>query len=213
MCLSELQAGLNEGQPLFPTHALCIRRSQQHRSPSAGIDFRGAFRILNISELHQRNWYLAQYIPAGKNREHLFSWLSEQHVLPWTPLILKKVRRTDKVCGYRRHIHAVFPGYFFLKADPERHAFTHLRRHSAFLGFVKMAGEIKTVREDIVQSLMKVYPDPALNPAAREELDAASTLWLTKARYQYLLRLDAQPLPESRIALLLHLVSDDGALT
>ena len=90
MCLSELQAGLNEGQPLFPTHALCIRRSQQHRSPPAGIDFRGAFRILNISELHQRNWYLAQYIPAGKNREHLFSWLSEQHVLPWrTPLILK----------------------------------------------------------------------------------------------------------------------------
>ncbi|HAL9233557.1 TPA: transcription termination factor NusG, partial [Escherichia coli] len=142
MCLSELQAGLNEGQPLFPTHALCIRRSQQHRSPPAGIDFRGAFRILNISELHQRNWYLAQYIPAGKNREHLFSWLSEQHVLPWTPLILKKVRRTDKVCGYRRHIHAVFPGYFFLKADPERHSFTHLRRHSAFLDFVKMAGEI-----------------------------------------------------------------------
>ncbi|EQA9382231.1 transcription termination/antitermination NusG family protein [Escherichia coli] len=168
---------------------------------------------MNISELHQRNWYLAQYIPAGKNREHLFSWLSEQHVLPWTPLILKKVRRTDKVCGYRRHIHAVFPGYFFLKADPESHSFTHLRRHSAFLDFVKMAGEIKTVREDIVQSLMKVYPDPALNPAAREELDAASTLWLTKTRYQYLLRLDAQPLPESRIALLLHLVSDDGALT
>ncbi|MDA2840994.1 hypothetical protein PDP59_25410, partial [Escherichia coli] len=58
MCLSELQAGLNVGQPLFPTHALCIRRSQQHRSPPAGIDFRGAFRILNISELHQRNWYL-----------------------------------------------------------------------------------------------------------------------------------------------------------
>ncbi len=39
----------------------------------------------------------------------------------------------------------------------------------------------------------------------------ASTLWLTKARYQYLLRLDAQPLPESRIALLLLLVSDNGA--
>ncbi len=40
MCLSELQARLNVGQPLFPTHALCIRRSQQHRSPPAGIDFR-----------------------------------------------------------------------------------------------------------------------------------------------------------------------------
>ncbi|EFX0000593.1 transcription termination factor NusG, partial [Shigella sonnei] len=26
MCLSELQARLNVGQPLFPTHALCIRR-------------------------------------------------------------------------------------------------------------------------------------------------------------------------------------------
>ncbi len=85
MCLSELQAGLNEDQPLFPTHALCIRRSQQHRSPSAGIDFRGAFRILNIRELHQRNWYLAQYIPAGKNREHLFSCFPNNTSFPGHP--------------------------------------------------------------------------------------------------------------------------------
>ncbi|EFJ59575.1 hypothetical protein HMPREF9553_04363 [Escherichia coli MS 200-1] len=39
MCLSELQARLNVGQPLFPTHALCIRRSQQHRSPLRGSIF------------------------------------------------------------------------------------------------------------------------------------------------------------------------------
>lgn len=128
---------------------------------SAGIDFRGAFRILNISELHQRNWYLAQYIPTGKNRgTSLFLAFRTTRPSLDTP-DTEKVRRTDKVCGYRRHIHAVFPGYFFLKADPESHSFTHLRRHSAFLDFVKMAGEIKTVREDIVQSLMKVYPDPA----------------------------------------------------
>ena len=86
MCLSELQAGLNEGQPLFPTHALCIRRSQQHRSPPAGIDFRGAFRILNISELHQRNWYLAQYIPAGKNRERIKSVVTVDIYTPCFPV-------------------------------------------------------------------------------------------------------------------------------
>ena len=213
MCLSELQAGLNEGQPLFHSHDLLHSPPPYCRSPLAGIDFCGALPILNISQLNQRNWYLAQYITAGKNRERLFSWLSNNQILPWTPLILKMVRRPDKICGYRRHIHAVFPGYFFLKANPGHHAFTHLHRHSAFIDFVKMAGEIKPVREDIVLSLMKVYPDPALNPAAREELNAASTLWLTKARYQYLLRLDSHPLPESRIALLLHLISDERALT
>lgn len=85
MCLSELQARLNVGQPLFPTHALCIRRSQQHRSPPAGIDFRGAFRILNISELHQRNWYLAQYIPAGKTANISFPGFPNNTSFPGHP--------------------------------------------------------------------------------------------------------------------------------
>ncbi len=72
MCLSELQARLNVGQPLFPTHALCIRRSQQHRSPPAGIDFRGAFRILNIRGL-----------TLSGTKTHV-----KQRFLPLTPLLM-----------------------------------------------------------------------------------------------------------------------------
>lgn len=39
MCLSELQAGLNEGQPLFPTHALCIRVHNNIEAPLRGSIF------------------------------------------------------------------------------------------------------------------------------------------------------------------------------
>ncbi|EAX5471422.1 transcription termination factor NusG, partial [Salmonella enterica] len=50
---------------------------------------------MNIEHLNNRNWYLAQYNTAGKNRESLFSWLNEQNVVPWTPLITRKIRRAD----------------------------------------------------------------------------------------------------------------------
>ncbi|HGY8295382.1 TPA: conjugal transfer protein TraF [Escherichia coli] len=62
--------------------------------------------------------------------------------------------------------------------------------------------------QDIVDGLMKIYPDPVLNPGAREELNAASSIWLTKAQYQYLLRMENTLQPESRISLLLELVSN-----
>ncbi|EPY2741847.1 transcription termination factor NusG, partial [Escherichia coli] len=41
-----------------------------------------------------------------------------------------------------------------------------------------------------------------------EELNAASSIWLTKAQYQYLLRMENTLQPESRISLLLELVSN-----
>ncbi|EDA6169482.1 conjugal transfer protein TraB, partial [Salmonella enterica subsp. enterica serovar Typhimurium] len=34
------------------------------------------------------------------------------------------------------------------------------------------------------------------------------SIWLTKAQYKYLLRMENNPLPESRISLLLELVSN-----
>lgn len=83
-----------------------------------------------------------------------------------------------------------------------------LRRHSAFIDFVKFGGEIKPVNKDIVDGLMKIYPDPVLNPGAVEELNAASSIWLTKAQYQYLLRMENTLQPESRISLLPELVSN-----
>lgn len=154
---------------------------------------------MNIEHLNNRNWYLAQYNTAGKNRESLFSWLNEQNVVPWTPLITRKIRRADSRCCYRERIFAIFPGYFFILANFDIQPVSALRRHSAFIDFVKFGGEIKPVNKDIVDGLMKIYPDPVLNPGAREELNAASSIWLTKAQYQYLLRMENTLQPESRI--------------
>lgn len=67
---------------------------------------------------------------------------------------------------------AIFPGYFFILANFDIHPVSALRRHSAFIDFVKFGGEIKPVNKDIVDGLMKIYPDPVLNPGAREELNA-----------------------------------------
>ncbi len=137
-------------------------------APLRGSIFAERSGFLNISELHQRNWYLAQYIPCRqKPRTSLFPAFRTTRPSLDTPDTEKKSAARIKSVVTVDIYTPCFPVTFFLKADPERHNFTHLRRHSAFLNFVKMAGEIKTVREDIVQSLMKVYPDPALNPAAR----------------------------------------------
>lgn len=163
---------------------------------------------MNTEHLKNRNWYLARYNTAGKNRESLFSWLSEQNVTPWTPLMKRKIRRSDSRTCYREKIFAIFPGYFFILANFSVHPVTALRRHSAFIDFVKFGGTINPVNKDIVNGLMKIYPDPVLNPGAREALNAASDIWLTTAQYQYLLRMENTLQPESRICLLLELVSN-----
>ncbi|EPB7192859.1 transcription termination factor NusG, partial [Escherichia coli] len=100
---------------------------------------------MNIEHLNNRNWYLAQYNTAGKNRESLFSWLNEQNVVPWTPLITRKIRRADSRCCHRERIFAIFPGYFFILANFNIQPVSALRRHSAFIDFVKFGGEIKPV--------------------------------------------------------------------
>ncbi|EDF0514014.1 conjugal transfer protein TraB [Salmonella enterica subsp. enterica serovar Enteritidis] len=69
---------------------------------------------------------------------------------------------------------------------------------------------ITPVCNRIVDGLMKVYPDPALNPGAREALEAASRVWLTQVQYQHLLRLENNPVPASRISMLLELVFNAG---
>ncbi|EDQ6556283.1 transcription termination factor NusG [Salmonella enterica subsp. enterica] len=165
---------------------------------------------MNIGQLTGRKWYLAQHINAGKKREALFAWLSELHIPPWTPLTLRKVRRTDAVRSFRHQVHPVFPGYFFLKADFSCQPVATIRRHSAFIDFVQYGSTITPVCNRIVDGLMKVYPDPALNPGAREALDAASRVWLTQVQYQHLLRLENNPVPASRISMLLELVFNAG---
>ena len=157
---------------------------------------------MNIEQLQQYQWFLAQYISGGRNRENLFGWLAGQHMVPWTPLTTTKVKRSDKMYGYRTRVTPVFPGYFFLKANFDVHSIANIRCHSAFCDFVHVGGTISPVRPMIVETLMKAYPDIALNMAAQPELEAASRLWLTRKQYDYLLALDKTTQPISRITML-----------
>lgn len=163
-------------------------------------------KYMNIPQLFNQQWYLAQYLTTGKNRELLFDWLIDLSVTPWTPLKESLIRRSDKVCGYRRRINAVFPGYFFLKADLNCQPVSTIKRHSAFIDFVSFGSEPCHVNTAVVDGLMRMYPEPVLNPGAREELNTASQRRLTNAQYQHLLQLENEPHPMSRISLLLELV-------
>lgn len=161
---------------------------------------------MDIEELNGQCWYLAQYITGGKNRERLFDWLSEQHITPWTPLTIKTIRRTDKINCSRKQISPLFPGYFFLKANLATQTVDTVRRHSAFCSFVMNGSQIAPLRPSVVQGLMKLHPDPELSLVAQDELKAASQTWLTPAQYQYLLRMEQDSRPVSRVALLMQLV-------
>ncbi|OVZ88255.1 transcription termination factor NusG [Yersinia kristensenii] len=161
---------------------------------------------MNIEELNGQCWYLAQYITGGKNRERLFNWLSDQQVTPWTPLAINTLRRTDKINCTRKRVYPLFPGYFFLKANLSTQSVDQIRLHSAFCGFVMNGSQIAPLRPSVVEGLMKLHPDPTLNPDVRDELEAASHTWLTTAQYQYLLRMEQHSRPVSRIELLMQLV-------
>lgn len=54
---------------------------------------------MNIEHIYNQKWYLAQYITGGKNRENLFSWLGERHIIPWTPLTITQIKRADAPHG------------------------------------------------------------------------------------------------------------------
>lgn len=182
-------------------------RLNKTESPRTGIDSGGTLiNDMDISQLLNQQWYLAQYLTTGKSREMLFDWLTDLSVTPWTPLKESRIRRSDKVCSYRKKINAVFPGYFFLKADLKFQPVSTIKRHSAFIDFVSFGSEPYPVNRAIIDGLMKMYPDPLFNPGAREELEAASQRWLTSAQYQHLLQLENEHHPISRISLLLELV-------
>src|SRR5699024_11385017 len=56
---------------------------------------------------------------------------------------------SSDVCSsdLRERIFAIFPGYFFILANFDIQPVSALRRHSAFIDFVKFGGEIKRSEE------------------------------------------------------------------
>ncbi len=166
---------------------------------------------MNIETVCNQQWYLALYITGGKNRENLFDWLHDRRITPWTPLSLTQIRRADAPHVFRKRISAVFPGYFFLKADFESQKIDMIRAHSAFCDFVKFGSKIAPVNTRVVEALMKKYPDPTHHPAARAELEAASDIWLTKSQYKRRTQLDKTDHPISRTAMLFDMITHADA--
>lgn len=166
---------------------------------------------MNIEDICNRQWYLALYISGGKNRENLFDWLIDRRVIAWTPLTITKIKRADAPHVFRKRTTAVFPGYFFLKANFEIQKIDMVRQHSAFCDFVKFGSQIAPIKNTVVEALMKKYPDPAFNPGARSELEAASEIWLTKKQYNLLTKLDNTRHHVSRTAMLFDLISHSDA--
>jgi len=161
---------------------------------------------MNIQDICNQQWYLALYISGGRNRENLFDWLSDRHIIPWTPLTLTQIKRADSPTAFRKKITAVFPGYFFLKANFEYHKIDTVRRHSAFCDFIKFGSQITPLKDGAVEALMAKYPDPSLNPAARSELETASKTRLSKMQYNYLMQMDRTPHHISRTGMLLEML-------
>ncbi|WP_413449706.1 transcription termination/antitermination NusG family protein [Erwinia sp. LJJL01] len=168
--------------------------------------------MMNFEQINGQNWYLAQYITGGKNRERLFDWLSDQQITPWTPLTVKTIPRADKVNCVRKRISPLFPGYFFLKANLATQPVAQIRTHSAFCGFVMSGSQIAPMRPLVVEGLMMLHPDPTLCPEARDELQEASQKHLTAAQYHSLLRMEQDARPVSNVALLMQLVFEPGSL-
>lgn len=166
---------------------------------------------MNIEAICDQQWYLALYITGGRNRENLFDWLHDRRITPWTPLSLTQIKRADAPHVFRKRISTVFPGYFFLKANFEFQKIDTIRSHSAFCDFVKFGSRISPVNSNVVEALMKKYPDPTHHPAARAELEAASEIWLTKSQYKRLTQLEQTEHPVSRTAMLFDMITHADA--
>ncbi|MEI7307101.1 transcription termination/antitermination NusG family protein [Pectobacterium atrosepticum] len=166
---------------------------------------------MNIEDIHNQQWYLAQYATGGKKREHLFDWLSDQHIAPWTPLVITKIKRSDKPNVFRKRVSAVFPGYFFLKANFEYHKIETIKKHSSFCDFVKFGSKISPVKSTVVEALMKVYPHPSNHPETLAELESAADIWLNKNQYRHLVQIENISHPISRISLLLDLITQSDS--
>ncbi|KAA1139412.1 transcription termination factor NusG, partial [Citrobacter portucalensis] len=130
---------------------------------------------------------------------------------PWTTLSLTKIRRADAPHFFRKRVSAVFPGYFFLKANFDVQKIDTIRAHSAFCDFVKFGSQITPVNTRVVEALMKKYPDPTHHPAARDELEVASNIWLTKSQYKRLTQLEKMEHPISRTAMLFDMITHADA--
>ena len=78
----------------------------------------------------------------------------------------KKDKTGRLQCAVTVKEYSLFFRVLFILANFDIQPVSALRRHSAFIDFVKFGGEIKPVNKDIVDGLMKIYPDPVLNPGA-----------------------------------------------
>lgn len=72
--------------------------------------------------------------------------------------INNKKDKTGRLGAVTVKEYSLFFQVLFILANFDIQPVSALRRHSAFIDFVKFGGEIKPVNKDIVDGLMKIYP-------------------------------------------------------
>lgn len=142
------------------------------------------------------HWYLARFLDTRNNRETLFGWLEQLHIVPWTPLM---------PAAGKPSVESVFPGYFFLRMP--LNCFNQVKRHSLFLGYVHFGPEIHPVPVKLVAGLMKRFPDDRLSDETRRK--TASQARLSRAQYRRLVAMTQNPRAMSREALLMELLATE----
>ncbi|HDQ4465200.1 TPA: transcriptional regulator [Pseudomonas aeruginosa] len=102
-----------------------------------------------------KNWYLL----SCKSNAHqwVISKLERlQDVDVYSPCLVEKQRRSDRLSGFRTREKVLFPGYLFLRFDPEDVHTTHITRVPGAIQFVRFSDEPYVVPEAVIQGLREV---------------------------------------------------------
>ncbi|HCE0707521.1 transcription termination/antitermination NusG family protein [Pseudomonas aeruginosa] len=102
-----------------------------------------------------RNWYL---LSCKSNAHQWVKSAVEQlaGVEAYSPILIEKQRRSDRLSGFRVKEKDLFPGYLFLRFDPEEVHTTQITRFPGAIQFVRFAGEPYVVPESVIQGLRDV---------------------------------------------------------
>lgn len=100
-------------------------------------------------------WYA---IHAKARQEHLaLEHLGRQHFSAYLPLIRLHRRRRG---AWVQVTEPLFPGYLFVRLDPERDNTAPIRSTRGVVGLVRFGGALRPVPEGLVEHLLATQADP-----------------------------------------------------
>ena len=112
--------------------------------------------VHNLTEsLTMEAWYAIQ---AKARQEHLaVEHLRRQHYDVYLPLIRLPRRRRGT---WHQVTEPLFPGYLFVRLNPQRHNTAPIRSTRGVIGLVRFGGALRPVPDGLVEHLLAARADP-----------------------------------------------------